>query len=364
LIYLCNGATGKDFEGLHEPKYYPNDGGDGLMPMLLETIELEIGQALKNMWTKSRTVVSTDPDSFNTTFKRYTEDVPAIQTRDVFGEPKFTITNNQVVFNYIHKKGDVIPGEFLHKAGDIIMDDNNKPTVNENSLKVDRVVDIFFVDAKYLVGSTSDIINYRKEIRQILVSWINKDIADLHKILIERTRIFFYPKTTLSKVRVLVNGDKEVVVDAEQSLFIVMYVGTRITNNVEVQRDIYNKTVRLIDAFIDKPSISVSDIVIELRKIYGSDVKGIRLYGLGGDNDYRKMLDEKGYKYEYYETGELKANGKYENGLKIGEWKFWYENGKMEQKGLYVKGEKPHGDWVWYYKNEQILRKVSARSIR
>lgn len=74
-----------------------------------------------------------------------------------------------------------------------------------------------------------------------------------------------------------------------------MYVGVRIANNPEVQRDIYNKTVRLIDVFIDKASISISDIIVELRKLYGNDVKGIRLYGLGGANDYQVIYTKEDY---------------------------------------------------------------------
>lgn len=294
LIYLCTNSTGSQFLGLHEPKFYPVID-NGLMPILLETIQLELGQPLKSLWVKSRTLVSTTPDAIESSFRRYTQDVPAMYTEDVMGTPSFNIVNNQIVFNYVHKKGDIIPGQFLHRAGDLILDNNGKNIISSNGLKVDRVVDIFYVDAKYLKGSTADIINYRKEIRKTLVSWINEDISDLHKLLLEQTKIFFYPKTTLSKVRILVDGDKEAIIDAEQSLFIDMYVGLRIANNPEVQRDIYNKTVRLIDVFIDKSSISISDIIVELRKLYGNDVKGIRLYGLGGDNDYQVIYTKEDY---------------------------------------------------------------------
>lgn len=294
LLYLCKEATGHDFNGLHEPKFYPVVDNN-LMPMLLETIQLELGQPLKNLWMKSRTLVSTSSDAIESSFRHYTEDVPAVYTEDVFGSPRFTLVNGEIVFNYIHRKGDIIPGEYLHRAGDLIVDANNKNIVTNSGLLVDRVIDIFYVDAKYLEGNTSDIINYRKEIRQTIVGWINKDISDLHALLIEITNLYFYPKTTLSKVRVLVNGDKEAVIDAEQSLFVDMYVGLRIADSPEVQKDIYNKTVRLIDAFIDKASISVSDITIELRRLYGNDVKGIRLYGLGGDNDYQVIYTKEDF---------------------------------------------------------------------
>lgn len=66
------------------------------------------------------------------------------------------------------------------------------------------------------------------------------------------------------------------------------------------------------------------------------------------------IIDAKGnyegdWKY-YYLTGELKAEGKYVNGVKDDEWIYYHRNGKQEQKGKYKKGE-PTGFWKWTYSN-------------
>ena len=53
---------------------------------------------------------------------------------------------------------------------------------------------------------------------------------------------------------------------------------------------------------------------------------------------------------EFYETGELRVSGKYENGLEEGIWKAYYKNGKIKEKGKYKKGEKV-GIWKSFYKN-------------
>ena len=53
---------------------------------------------------------------------------------------------------------------------------------------------------------------------------------------------------------------------------------------------------------------------------------------------------------EFYETGELRVSGRYENGLKEGIWKTYYKNGKIKEKGKYKKGEKV-GIWKAFYKN-------------
>ena len=53
---------------------------------------------------------------------------------------------------------------------------------------------------------------------------------------------------------------------------------------------------------------------------------------------------------EFYESGELKISGKFENGLKEGIWKIYYKNGKIKEKGKYKNGDKV-GIWKSYYKN-------------
>ncbi|MCX7861869.1 MAG: hypothetical protein N2449_02610 [Bacteroidales bacterium] len=58
---------------------------------------------------------------------------------------------------------------------------------------------------------------------------------------------------------------------------------------------------------------------------------------------------------EYYETGEIKAKGKYYNNYKTDEWIYYYPSGKIEQKGKYKKG-KYNGKWTWYYENGNIWR--------
>lgn len=57
----------------------------------------------------------------------------------------------------------------------------------------------------------------------------------------------------------------------------------------------------------------------------------------------------------YYETGELKAKGKYLNNLKTDEWIYYYPDGKIEQRGKFRR-DKFTGKWVWYYPNGNVWR--------
>ena len=72
------------------------------------------------------------------------------------------------------------------------------------------------------------------------------------------------------------------------------------------------------------------------------------------------IVDSKGIKQghwkEYYSEGELRGEGDYLDGGRIGKWKFFHPNGKLEQVGKYRKGGKPHGDWIWYYESGSVRR--------
>ena len=71
------------------------------------------------------------------------------------------------------------------------------------------------------------------------------------------------------------------------------------------------------------------------------------------------IVDDNGEKQgewkEFYETGEVRAAGKYANSKPTGKWKYYFENGKVEIAGSYTKKGQKDGEWIWYYPNGNIL---------
>jgi antitoxin component YwqK of YwqJK toxin-antitoxin module len=64
---------------------------------------------------------------------------------------------------------------------------------------------------------------------------------------------------------------------------------------------------------------------------------------------------------EYYDDGNIKSEGEYEDDLKIKEWKYYYPSGKIEQRGSFLKG-KLTGTWRWYFENGRLLREEVYRN--
>jgi len=58
---------------------------------------------------------------------------------------------------------------------------------------------------------------------------------------------------------------------------------------------------------------------------------------------------------DFYSSGELKDEGKYESNNRTGNWKFYRKDGKVEQTGVF-RNDKYHGLWSWYYKDGSIHR--------
>ena len=57
---------------------------------------------------------------------------------------------------------------------------------------------------------------------------------------------------------------------------------------------------------------------------------------------------------EFYPDGTLRAEGRYRNGRRVGEWKFYFPNGDLEQIGSFNNNGEHEGEWIWYHSNGAI----------
>ncbi len=75
-----------------------------------------------------------------------------------------------------------------------------------------------------------------------------------------------------------------------------------------------------------------------------------------GEGIVTEKGERDGFWKEYYDEGNLRAEGKYDKDVKNGPWKYYHKNGKLEQEGSYNKEGQPDGEWWWYYGSGEILR--------
>jgi len=100
------------------------------------------------------------------------------------------------------------------------------------------------------------------------------------------------------------------------------------------------------------------------------DESGKETAGLLFDNDTlvgEGMIDSLGRRIGdwklFYQDGKVRAQGKYVAGLREGSWIYFYPNGKQEQTGVY-KMDWPTGMWKWYYASGSLHREEMYRNGR
>lgn len=104
-----------------------------------------------------------------------------------------------------------------------------------------------------------------------------------------------------------------------------------------------------------------------VRREYGKDGKLERSYIFNeGIMIAEGIINEKGLRQglfkEFYENGQKKSEGEYLNSKKVGEWVYYYPDGKIEQRGRFDRNGKPDGEWIWYYNNGNIWRQENYLS--
>jgi antitoxin component YwqK of YwqJK toxin-antitoxin module len=59
---------------------------------------------------------------------------------------------------------------------------------------------------------------------------------------------------------------------------------------------------------------------------------------------------------EFHENGKIKSEGKYVNGVKVGQWKYYFPDGKMFEIGKYDNKGRQQGKWLWYFEGGKLRR--------
>jgi len=254
-----------------------------------EKIKIKFGNELSKLWSRSRSVVQ------GSEYEKHQIDVPLTYENDVFlTDPitggKFTIDeNNNIVYNILHKKGDVVLDSsgsivYKHRQGDVKLDTNDKPIpINPSSIL--RQMDLFLIDGVYLLANDVSSKTYRDQITQSVVYWITEELEDMNSRVLEQTKIFFYPKTNLGGVKVLADQSQVINLDASQVFNIQLYVRSSVYKNNELRNFLTRTTIRKLDELLNHPVISISTMITELKAIYGQDVISINMKPFGGNNN-------------------------------------------------------------------------------
>ena len=253
-----------------------------------EVLEIQFGQNLKNLWSRSRSVFQDAPYRLHNTdsIKTYTEDIYAI---DPVTSAIFSFNaQGEIIYNKLHSVGEVVLDEnaqpvYNHRVGDVILDENGKP-IPEDPTNIVRQMDLLFIDAVYYFANDVTSGKYRQQMIDSVVEWVVNELAEYESRALEQTKIYFYPKTNLGDIKVMVDNSIITNIDANQVFSIQLYVSNKVFINPDLRKFLANATVRQIDTLLNEPILSISRFITSLKEIYGDDVISISFNGLGGNN--------------------------------------------------------------------------------
>lgn len=256
-----------------------------------EKLTLHMGDALSSLWRRSRSY------SLDTVYRLHPENVPLYYEKDVFAVDQdtgsiLTISDaGDVIYTILHHEGDPvidIDGNqvYRYRQGDVIRDELNQP-VKELNVTTGREMDLLVIDGRYLFADDEVTIAYRDEIEATLTGWIINDVSTLQKDLLEQTRIFFYPKTTLGMLHVYTENGGEDYLAAEQSFVVSLYVKAAVYGDSDIRERLRALTVKLLDSLISQQVVNMTEIFDALKELYGPVVAAFSISGLGGERNYQ-----------------------------------------------------------------------------
>ena len=203
------------------------------------------------------------------------------------------VENDNVVYDVIHRKGDLVKDAkgntvMKHRKGELVLGTNGKPIVN-NKRELVRQLDLMLIEAPYYFATDTIAAQYRQEIVDTFLDWMIDGLDTINERTLEQTVIYFYPQATLGQVNIMYNNSIRTKIDAPQSLVIDLVVNRNTYNNLDLRKSISTTTIQVVSELLTEATISNSMILSKLVEIYGNDVLGVKLVGLGSDTEITAM---------------------------------------------------------------------------
>ena len=262
-----------------------------------ETLTIQLGYDLDGLWTSSRSI----PSSLD--YQRYLTDVPLTYTEDVYerdstGAKVWSIVDDAVVFNILHHAGDPVLDEddnpvYRARAGDVMLDNDGDPII-VNSRKMLRQTDLITVDGLYYFANDTISTDYRQSIAGLMVDWVSTDIRDASAVLLEQSRLFFYPQVTFGYIDAIADEHKEIRLRADQRFVVTYYVNATVFRDVDLRTSVAVAGRLAIYEALQRRVVTTDSIIESITNKVGSNIIGVKISQLGDTQSFNAitMIDD------------------------------------------------------------------------
>lgn len=261
---------------------------DGVVGVYHETLRMHLGDELTGLWAMSRSMIGLRK------FLKYPEDVYATweanyYKRDPSG--KYPVIeedaegNKGLVIQFA--KGDIklnADGSkvVLHEKGSAILDEYDNP-IMESERNIDRWWDVVLFDGVYRFATDVNDVEYKRDVPQILVEWINDTLGPIRKTTLDETDLYFQPRNTLKFVECLANDSKRITLHTAQFLTLDLYVSKTVYADNDLRASMQTAAIKEIVKGLNAVSVARDGLEAAVRVALGKDLISADLSGLGGE---------------------------------------------------------------------------------
>lgn len=211
-----------------------------------EKLRVKFGDSLSNLWAQARSIAG------GAVYKTYTADQYLLYTEDVYqADPVTGATisidaNGNIVRNKLHSAGEPPDSNnnkiVVHRSGDTVVDPLTNLPIPLDPRKVVRQIDILMIEGSYFFATDLSAIGYRKDVAKNIVDWLTNKLASISRVLLEKTKLYFYPKTNMGNIEALVDNGIMKTISAAQSFTVHLYLSETNYNNAELKKKLKNQS--------------------------------------------------------------------------------------------------------------------------
>lgn len=247
-----------------------------------EQVALEFGVSLDLLWVRARTLAETS------NYETYSVDVPAVYKEDVFDTPAIVIEDNEIKYRYLAHRGDPMLDEegeviYEHRKGDIVYIDG-EPVISSKNIG-SREFDMLMIDGRHYFVNDPAYLDYNNEFVSLIVDWVTQDIPAIQAKALEKTKVFFYPKSQLTGADVVVADLTNERISSEQSITVDVAVTDEVFRNLAQRQLLRTKAIQYLDTWIAADKIAISTAIQGLKDVFGDVASSIMVSGLGGSRN-------------------------------------------------------------------------------
>lgn len=246
---------------------------------------VNIGKRLANLYSRIRPLVGEGQ------YKHYEQDIPErYQTNVMETDPE---TGN-LVFD---AQGNTI---IKYRAGDPAYNSNGTPrwafrkndyVLDANGQKIlvgprELIYHFDFIgfDGAFFFSRDAYDKSFAAETKESLVSEIGADMSYFDTLALDRTALFFQPRSKIGGQKVIVNSNYQKYLRQDLTFSIVYYLTQSGYKNQNLKEALIQSAPQLINSDLESATtVSVAGLIDTLRKAAPAEVVGLKLNALAGD---------------------------------------------------------------------------------